>query len=54
MFAAKENNHKMIDLLMSYGDKVPSLLKWTQFYYFERLDAATFLMAKGMNSNTMS
>ena len=54
LFAAKENNRKMIDLLMSYGAKVPSLLKWAQFYYFERLDAATYLMAKGMNSNTMS
>jgi len=54
LFAAKENNRKMIDLLMSYGATVPSLLKWTQFYYFERLDAATYLMAKGMNPNTMS
>ncbi len=54
VFAAKENNRKMIDLLMSYGAKVPDILKWTQFYYFERLDGATYIMEKGMNPNTMS
>lgn len=54
LFAAKENNREMIDLLMSYGAKVPSVLKWTQFYYFERLDGATYMMEKGMNPNTMS
>jgi ankyrin repeat protein len=54
LFAAKENNHEMIDLLMSYGATVPKVLKWTQFYYFERLDAATYLMEKGMDPNTMS
>src|SRR4030095_2425503 len=54
VFAAKENNRKMIDLLMNYGAKVPAILKWTQFYYFERLDAATYMMEKGMNPNTMS
>ena len=54
MFAAKENYRKMIDLLMSYGAKVPAILKWAQFYYFERLDGATYMMEKGMNPNTMS
>jgi hypothetical protein len=54
VFAAKENNRKMIDLLMSYGAKVPAILKWAQFYYFERLDGATYMMEKGMNPNTMS
>jgi len=54
LFAAKENNRKMIDLLMSYGAKVPDILKWAQFYYFERLDGATYMMEKGMNPNTMS
>lgn len=44
----------MIDILMSYGAKVPPILKWTQFYYFERLDAATYLMEKGMSANTKS
>jgi ankyrin repeat protein len=54
VFAAKENNRKMIDLLMSYGAKVPDILKWAQAYYFERLDGATYMMEKGMNPNTMS
>lgn len=54
LFAAKENNRAMIDLLMRFGAKVPPILKWTQFYYFERLDGATYMMEKGMNPNTMS
>ena len=54
LFAAKENNKKMMELLMSYGARVPHLLKWTQFYYFERYDSAVYLMEKGMNPNTMS
>jgi len=53
-FAAKENNRKLIDLLMSYGAKVPGILKWTQFYYFEHNDGASYMMEKGMNPNTMS
>ncbi len=41
-------------LLMSYGAKVPNILKWAQFYYFERYDGAEFIMQKGMNPNVMS
>ena len=54
LFAAKENNKKMIDLLMGYGAKVPKILKWIQAYYFERYDSAVYLMEKGMDPNTMS
>lgn len=54
VFAAKENNREMIDLLMSYGAKVPAILKWAQFYYFESLEGATYMMEKGMSPNTMS
>ena len=54
LFAAKENNRPMIDLLMSNGAKVPTILKWTQFYYFEDYDGAVYMMDKGMNPNTMS
>lgn len=53
-FAAKHNHRDMADLLLSYGAKVPAILKWTQKYYFERLDGATYMMEKGMNPNTMS
>ncbi|HEU5289184.1 MAG TPA: ankyrin repeat domain-containing protein [Cyclobacteriaceae bacterium] len=54
LFAVKENNRPMIDLLTRYGAKVPVLLKWTQFYYFEHDDGAAYIMKKGMNPNTMS
>ena len=50
----KKNHHEMIELLMSYGAKVPDILKWTQFYYFERFDAAEYILQRGMNPNVMS
>lgn len=50
----KKNDHKMIDLFMSYGAVVPAILKWAQFYYFERYDAASYMMEKGMDPDTMS
>ncbi len=53
-FAAKHCNIEMTELLMRYGARVPRILKWTQFYYFERLDGATMMMQKGMNPDTMS
>jgi uncharacterized protein len=53
-FAAKGNHREMIDLLTGYGATVPPLLKWGQFYYFERLDGATYMMQKGMDPNTKS
>jgi uncharacterized protein len=54
MMPAKKGNYKLMELLMSYGAKVPNVLKWTQFYYFERYDSAVFLMEHGMNPDTMS
>ncbi len=54
MMPAKKGNHSLIELLMSYGAKVPEVLKWTQFYYFEREDTPAFLLEKGMNANTMN
>jgi ankyrin repeat protein len=54
LFAAKENNRPLVDLLMQYGAKVPPVLKWAQFYYFERYDGASYMMEKGMSPNTMS
>lgn len=51
---AKKNNHPMIELLLRYGAKVPDLLKWAQFYYFEHIEGAIFMMDHGMNPNTMS
>lgn len=54
MRPAKEGNLKLIDLLMRYGAKVPGLLKWTQFYYFERYESAVHLMEHGMDPNVKS
>lgn len=54
MMPAKENRREMIDLLMAHGAKVPNVLKWTQFYYFEHDEGAAYMMEKGMDPNTMS
>jgi uncharacterized protein len=54
MMPAKCNSPHMVELLLNYGAKVPSILKWAQFYYFKHIEMAKLLMAKGMNPNTMS
>lgn len=51
---AHDGNHPMIELLMSYGAKAPDILKWAQFYYFEKYETAAFLMDKGMNPDIRS
>jgi uncharacterized protein len=51
---AKAGNYEMIELLISYGAKVPAILKWAQFYYFEHDANAAFMIKKGMNPNVMS
>ena len=52
--SAKEGNWQLLELLMSFGARVPSIIKWGQFYYFEKYEAAAFLMEKGMDPNTKS
>ncbi len=54
LFAAKEYCIPMMELLMQYGAKVPDILKWCQYYYFERSDSAAWLLRHGMNPNTRS
>jgi ankyrin repeat protein len=54
MMPAKDNNPEMVELLLSYGARVPILLKWAQFYYFKHTDMATLLMDRGMNPGVMS
>lgn len=51
---AKKDHRELIELLMQYGATVPRILKWAQFYYFEKYPNAAFMMEKGMNANTMS
>lgn len=54
MMPAKKNQRELIDLLMEYGAKIPVVLKWAQYYYFEHDQGAEYIMAKGMSPNTMS
>ncbi len=54
MRPTNDHNLQMVELLMSYGAKVPMILKWTQAYYFKHLDIATYLMDNGMNPGVMS
>ncbi|HTE23320.1 ankyrin repeat domain-containing protein [Flavitalea sp.] len=54
MMPAKEAQYGMIDLLISYGATVPSILKWTQAYYFEQYDGAAYMLKNGMSPNVMN
>ena len=54
LMPAKRGNKELVQLLLNYGAKVPDVLKWAQFYYFEREDMAAFLLEQGMNPNVMS
>ncbi|MES2275243.1 MAG: ankyrin repeat domain-containing protein [Bacteroidota bacterium] len=54
MKPAKDSNIKLLTLLMSYGARVPDILKWAQEYYFKHPEPAAFLMENGMNPNVMS
>ncbi|GHN01790.1 hypothetical protein WSM22_32790 [Cytophagales bacterium WSM2-2] len=54
MTAVKIGHFEMVDLLLKYGARVPSVLKWTQFYYFEQLSNAELIMQRGMSPNVMS
>jgi hypothetical protein len=51
---AKDGNRAMLELLMSYGARVPDISKWGARYYFKRYEAAAFLMERGMNPNHMN
>ncbi len=54
MMPAKDGNRKMIELLMSYGARVPDISKWGQFYYFKHYEMAVFLLENGMNPDHMT
>ena len=50
----KTGHFDMVDLLMGFGAKVPNMLKWAQFYYFETYAYAELIMERGMNPNVMN
>ena len=54
MMPAKDGNREMLELLMSYGAKVPLVLKWAQEYYFKHYEIAAFLIQSGMDPQIMS
>lgn len=51
---SKEGDRRMMELLISYGARVPDVTKWCKEYYFKRLDSAEFLLEQGMNPNHMN
>jgi ankyrin repeat protein len=51
---AKKNHQSLIELLVHYDAKFPTILKWAQFYYFEHPEGAPYILNKGFSPNTMS
>ena len=54
MRSANDNNRALVELLISYGAKVPAISKWGRFYYFKHYEIAALLMKSGMNPNHMT
>jgi uncharacterized protein len=54
MMPARDGNREMLELLISYGARVPPISKWGQFYYFKHTSIAAFLLENGMNPMHMS
>jgi ankyrin repeat protein len=51
---ANRGHRRMLELLMSYGARVPDVTKWGAWYYFKRLDIAAFLIERGMSPDHMN
>ena len=51
---AKDGDHRMLEILMDYGARVPDVSKWGARYYFKHYETAAFLLDKGMNPNHMN
>ena len=51
---ANRRQHQMLELLVSYGARVPDVSKWGRAYYFKHADVAAFLLKNGMNPNHMN
>ena len=54
MMPANRRNHKLLELLIKHGARVPEISKWGRAYYFKHSDIAAFLLEKGMNPNHMT
>lgn len=51
---ANHGDHRMLEILMDHGARVPNLSKWGARYYFKHYDTAAFLLEKSMNPNHMN
>ena len=51
---ANHADHRMLEMLMNHGARVPEISKWGARYYFKHYDTAAFLLEHGMNPNHMN
>jgi ankyrin repeat protein len=51
---ANNGDVKMLELLLSYGAKVPPISKWGRVYYFKHYRIAKFLIENGMDADHMT
>ena len=51
---ANNGNKEMLDLLLSYGARVPKISKWGRYYYFKHYEIAKHLLERGMDANHMN
>ena len=51
---AAKPNRAMVELLLRYGARVPTVTKWGRFYYFKHTEMVEFLLQKGANPNHMN
>ena len=51
---ANHADHRMLEILIDHGARVPEISKWGARYYFKHYDTAAFLLEHGMNPNHMN
>ena len=51
---ANNADHRMLEILMDHGARVPEISKWGARYYFKHYETAVFLLDRGMNPNHMN
>jgi ankyrin repeat protein len=54
MGPASAGDHRMIELLMRFGARVPLVTEWAPFYYFKHEATAQFLLEHGMDPDHMN
>ena len=54
MGPASAGDHRMIEVLMRFGARVPLVTEWAPFYYFKHEATAAFLLEHGMDPDHMN